>query len=203
MTRCSWLSITIVIAGLSSAVQAQVPAHSVWPCVQNKVPEIAAGTVWAGPDLQVVGPWQADTEAAALAQRLASRRTRVEDAGSLLDAFTIKAGPQKAERLTRVFAGVLDIINTERSRVISGIESYARGQSQLAERIREEADEISAVKVEPGAQLSKDLRDLETRFQWDKRIFEERAQSLRSVCDTPVLLEQHLFEIARAIQERL
>ena len=203
MTRCSWLSITIVIAGLSSAIQAQVPAQSVWPCVQNKVPEIAAGTVWAGPDLQVVGPWQADTEAAALAQRLASRRTRVEDAGSLLDAFTIKAGPQKAERLTRVFAGVLDIINTERSRVISGIERYARGQNQLAERIREEADEISAVKVEPGAQPSKDLHDLETRFQWDKRIFEERAQSLRSVCDTPVLLEQHLFEIAKAIQERL
>jgi hypothetical protein len=189
----------MVMTGLSFAAQAQ----SNWPCVQNRVPEIAAGTVWAGPDLQEVGSWQADAEAAALAQRLASRRTRVEEAASLLDAFTEKAGPQKTERLTRVFAGVLDIINTERSRVISGIERYARGQNLLAERIREEADEISAVKDEPGAQLSKDLHDLETRFEWDKRIFEERAQSLRSVCDTPVLLEQHLFEIARAIQGRL
>ena len=203
MIRWSWLGITIAIAGLSSAMQVQAQTQTVWPCVQNKVPEIAAGTVWAGPDLQTVGSWQADAEAAALAERLASRRTGLEEAGSLLDAFTGKAGPQKAERLTRVFAGVLDIVNTERSRVIAGIERYARNQNQLAERIREEADEISAVKDEPGAQPSKDLHDLESRFQWDKRIFEERAQSLRSVCDTPVLLEQHLFEIARAIQERL
>ncbi|WP_134500293.1 hypothetical protein [Microvirga pakistanensis] len=203
MTRCSWVGPFLVMTGLSSAVQAQAPAQSTWPCVQNKVPEIAAGTVWAGPELQAVGSWQADTEAAMLAQQLASRRTTVEQAGSLLDAFAGKAGPQKAERLTRVFAGVLEIINLERSRVISGIERYARGQNQLAERIRQEADEISAAKDEPGAQPGKDIQDLETRFQWDKRIFEERAQSLRSVCDTPVILEQHLFEMARAIQERL
>jgi hypothetical protein len=203
MTRCSWLGASIVIAGLCSVAHAQAPADPSWPCVQNKVPTIAAGTVWSGPDLQEIGPWHTDAEAAALAQRLASRRTRLEEVGPLIDAFVEKVGQQKAERLSRVFAGVLEIINTERSRVIAGLERYARGQNQLAERIRKEADEISAVKDEPGAQTGKDLQDLETRFQWDKRIFEERAQSLRSVCDTPVLLEQHLFEIARRIQERL
>ncbi len=203
MTRCTWLGVAIILAGLCPSTQAQVPADLNWPCVQNKVPEIAAGTLWTGPDLQEAGSWHTDADAAALAQRLASRRTRVEEMGALLDSFVETAGSQKAERLTRVFAGALDIINMERSRVIAGIERYARGQNQLAERIREEADEITAVKDEPGAQPSKDLHDLETRFQWDKRIFDERAQSLRSVCDTPVLLEQHLFEIARSIQERL
>ncbi|MXQ12062.1 hypothetical protein [Microvirga makkahensis] len=203
MKRVSLLVSAFAVAGLCPAAQGQAPSNADWPCVQRKVPVIAAGTVWSGPDLQKVGPWQSDADAAALAQRLASRRTRPEEVGPLIDEFLAKIGEHRAERLTRVFAGVLEIVNTERSRVIAGIERYARGQGKLAERIRKEADEVSAARDEPAVQLGKDLQDLETRFQWDKRIFEERAQALRSVCDTPVLLEHHLFEIARRIQERL
>jgi hypothetical protein len=203
MKRSSLLGAAFIVAGLCPAAQGQVPSNADWPCVQNRIPMIAASMVWSGPDPQEVGPWQVDVDAASLAQRLASRRTRLEEVGSLIDEFLGRVKEQRGERLTRVFAGVLEIVNTERSRVIAGIERYARGQGQLAERIRKEADEISAAKDEPAVQLGKEFQDLETRFQWDKRIFEERAQALRSVCDTPVLLEQHLFEIARRIQERL
>jgi hypothetical protein len=203
MKRFSWLGAAFIVAGLCPAAQGQAPSNANWPCVQNRMPMIAAGMVWSGPDPQEVGPWQADADAASLAQRLASRRTRLEEVSPLIDEFLGRVREHRGERLTRVFAGVLEIVNTERSRVIAGIERYARGQGQLAERIRKEADEISAAKDEPAVQLGKDFQDIETRFQWDKRIFEERAQALRSVCDTPVLLEQHLFEIARRIQERL
>ena len=34
---------------------------------------------------------------------------------------------------------------------------------------------------------------------WDTRIFKQRAQSLNYVCETPVLLEQRAFAIARAL----
>ncbi|MEZ0168480.1 hypothetical protein [Microvirga sp. TS319] len=164
---------------------------------------MAASTVWSGPDLEEAGSWQGDPEAAALAQRLASRRTRTDEIDALVEAFAEQTGERKAERLTRVFAGALEIVNTERSRVIAGIERYARGQEQLAERIRAEADEITAAKDEPGAEPVKEIQDIEIRFQWDKRIFEERSQALSSVCETPVLLEQRLLEIARSIQAHL
>ena len=95
--------------------------------------------------------WGKDFEAAALAQKLASRRTPIEEADGLIDAFARGKGPEKAERLTRVFAGVLDLINTERDRILHGIERYARGQRQLADRIRDEGDQISAVKDSPTA----------------------------------------------------
>ncbi len=203
MKPFSWCGVAIVTAGLCPAAWAQAPSEPEWPCVQQKVPVVAAATVWSGPDLQEAGAWQADADAAALAQRLASRRTRTEEIDALVDAFAEQAGERKAERLTRVFAGVLDIVNTERSRIMAGIERYARGQSQLAERIREEADEITAAQDEPAAEPAKDLRELETRFQWDKRIFEERSHALSSVCETPVLLEQRLLEIARSIQAHL
>ena len=47
-----------------------------WPCVQRKVPTIAAGAIWSGPEPDGAGPWGSDFEAAALAQKLSSRRTR-------------------------------------------------------------------------------------------------------------------------------
>ena len=193
----------MMIAGLCPMASAQAPSEFEWPCVQQKVPVVAASTVWSGPDLEEVGSWQADSDAALLVQRLASRRTRTEEIDPLIEAFAEQAGERKAERLTRVFAGVLDVINTERSRIIAGIERYARGQNELAEKIREEADKITAAKDGPATEPTKELQELETRFQWDKRIFEERSHALSSVCETPVLLEQRLFEIARSIQQHL
>jgi hypothetical protein len=193
----------ILLLGLDATATAQPRPDPDWPCVQRKVPTLTAGTIWSGPNLEEVGPWGSDFEAAALAQKLSSRRTRVEEIGSLVDDFARKLGPDRAQRLTRVFAGSFEIINAERQRVIAGIERYARGQRGLAERIRDAADKITAVKDSPAVATPKELEDLETRFAWDKRIFEERSQSLQYVCDTPVILEQRLFEIARQIQSRL
>jgi hypothetical protein len=187
----------------SGEAQAQPKPDPDWPCVQRKVPTLTAGTIWSGPSLEEAGPWGSDFEAAALAQKLASRRTPVNEINPLVESFAKAAGEEKAKRLTRVFAGVLELINTERNRVMAGIERYARGQRLLAERIREEADRISAVRDAPDAETPKELTDIENRFAWDKRIFEERTQALEYVCETPVLLEQRLFEVARAIQSRL
>lgn len=195
---------TLVLAGLFAwPASAQPRPDPDWPCLQRKVPTLAAGTIWSGPSLEEAGRWGADFEAAALAQKLSSRRTPVEDIGGLVEEFAEKAGPDKAKRLTRVFAGSLDLINAERQRVISGIERYARGQRAFAERIREAADKITAVKDSPAAATPKELEDLERRFTWDKRIFEERTQALQYVCETPVILEQRLYEIARQVQARL
>ncbi len=188
---------------LASAAIAQPRLDPDWPCVQRKVPTISAGAVWSGPDPAGAGEWGKDFEAAALAQKLASRRTSLEAADQLIDAFAKDATQDKAQRLTRVFAGVLELINTERDRVLHGIERYARGQRRLADRVRDESDRISAVKDSPGAETTEESRALENQFAWDRRIFEERSQALTYVCETPVLLEQRLFEIARRIQARL
>jgi hypothetical protein len=167
------------------------------------VPTISAGAVWSGPDPSGVGEWGKDFEAAALAQKLASRRTSLEEADQLIEAFAREAAPDTAQRLTRVFAGVLELINTERDRVLHGIERYARGQRRLADRVRDESNRISAVKDSPSAEGPDDGRALESQFAWDRRIFEERSQALTYVCETPVFLEQRAFEIARRIQARL
>ena len=186
---------------------AQPKADPDWPCVQRKVSTLSPGTVWTGPDLEAAGPWGDDYEAASLAQKIASRRTDLSEVDPLLDEFATKAGDEKAKRLTRVFAGVFEVVNNERSRVIGGIARYAQGQRRMAERIRQEADQISAVKDGPSAndarEMPKEASELETKFAWDRRIFQERSQSLNYVCEVPTLLEQRLGEVARKIQARL
>ena len=174
-----------------------------WPCIQRKVGTLSAGVVWSGPDIAAAGDWTKDFDTAAMAQKLASRRTPIEEVDGLLDGFVQQAGAEKDARLTRLFAGVLELVNEERDKILGGIGRYARGQNKLADRIRDESDKIGAAKDSPSATGSKETDDLETQLKWDKRIFEERGRSLTYVCETPVLLERRLFDIARRIQQRL
>jgi hypothetical protein len=201
-TRTAVTFSAILFALTARHALAQTAAED-WPCVQRKVPTISAGAIWSGPDLASASPWSEDFEAAQLAQKLASRRVDLDEADRLIEEFAKTSGKEKDVRLVRVFAGVLELINAERDRILQGIQRYARGQRLLADRIREESDKIGAVRDEPAAQPSTDITEIERQFAWDKRICEERRRSLTYVCETPVILEKRAFEIARRIQERL
>jgi len=203
---------SVILATFSAGLLA-VPAFGQpksdpdWPCVQRKVTTLGAGAVWTGPDIAAAGPWGDDRQAAQLARKLASRRTELSEMDGLLDEFLSQGeAAEKEKRLTRVFAGVFEVINGERDTVVNGITRYAQGQRRLAERIRDEADKVSTVRDAPDAdttKASKDVSDLETAFNWDRRIFQERNQSVSYVCEVPTLLEQRLGEIAKKIQARL
>jgi hypothetical protein len=202
-------SVLLLLLSATAAV-AQPKTDPSWPCVQRKVESLSAGQFWTGPDIAAAGDWGSDNDAAVLAQKLASRRTELSDVDPLLDAFVQKIGTDKDARekaLTRVYAGVFEVVNGERAKVMNGIARYAQGQRRMAERIRDEADKISQVKDSPSkgdeTELPKDQTDLETKFAWDRRIFQERTQSLTYVCEVPQLLEQRLGEIARKIQAKL
>jgi len=201
MIKASIFALCLALLPAAAAAQAQQDPD--WPCIQRKVPTIGAGTVWSGPELPQGSDWAKDFEAAALAQKLASRRTPVEEADGLIDAFAAASGADKDKRLTDVFAGVLELINTERSRVVAGIGRYAAGQKKLADRIRGEAEQLGEATDSPMTEVPAAMKDVQTAVKWDMRIFDERRRSLTYVCEVPVLLEKRLFEIGRKIQERL
>ncbi|MEP9354428.1 hypothetical protein ABLE93_12600 [Xanthobacter sp. KR7-65] len=195
---------SLTLCGAASAQPKGPPGSDPdWPCVQRKTPEIDLAQVWSGPDPASAGKWTDDQDAATLAQTLASRRTQAEQFGPLLDAFVKEAGAEADQKLLRVMAGVYEIINTERSRLIHGIERYARGQQRLADRIREEGDALSKAKTSPAAADTPQTRTLDEQLTWDARIFDERARSLTYVCESPVLMEQRAFEIGSQIRARL
>lgn len=196
-------AIAAVVLFCAAPLAAQPKADPDWPCPQRKTPEIDLAQVWNGPDPASAGKWTDDQDAAALAVKLSSRRTPAKEFAPLLDGFVKEAGAEADKGLLRVMAGVYEIINDQRGKLIHGIERYARGQQRLADRIRDEADELSKVRSSITAPETPESRKLDEQLHWDTRIFDERAKSLTYVCETPVLLEQRAFDIGQQIQARL
>lgn len=168
-----------------------------WPCIQRKVPALAVAQMWSGPP--PAQDWKADAQAQQLAARLAPRRTPLEDVEQLAAEFVSGQPPEvRAERLANVFAGVLATIDAERGQVIAGIARYARKQDDLAARVEQKRETLARLEAEPEPDLDR-VEELQDTLAWDVRVFRERAQSLTYVCETPVLLEQRAFAIARTL----
>lgn len=176
-----------------------------WPCVQVRNPEIAPVAVWGGPDLpEAAKEWWKDPDVANAVQTIAPRRTGMEEVQRNVDALAGSGGDTKL-KMSALFLGTLERINTERNRIMAGLGRYARKQRAFADRIEKLGDQIEALKAgRPVEGLTiADLPKLQDEMQWDIRIFDERNQSLQYVCESPTLLEQRAFEIARMIAEKL
>lgn len=179
---------------------AAAPTGGLWPCIQRKVPVLAYGQMWSGPSIENLA-WQDDRAVAELVPVLVAQRTPIDDATRRIEEFAGKAGAEKKERLTRLFAGVFDQINARRSRIISGIERYSQHQIELSKRIKDESlDLAKAKKAATGDADKAKAAELEQRLLWDTRIYDARNQAVTTVCESPVLLEQRAFSLARAIQ---
>jgi hypothetical protein len=191
----------LLAAALALAAPAAVAQHADpdWPCVQRKVPELWIGQMW--PAEPPAAMPELDAAETALARRLSERRLPVEAVASEAAPLVEDLAPEaRAERLAAVFDAVLARVNAERSAIIAGIARYARRQTALAERIEGMQLELAALEQAP-----EDARDwdrielLRDTLEWDTRIFRDRSQSLTYVCETPVLLEQRAFAVARAL----
>ncbi len=181
------------------------PANPDWPCIQRKVPEISAGMVWAGPEVQENGrAWKESLRLAELTAKISARRLPIEEAQNEIDRFATDLGRDKNEQLTLLFTGVLQIINAERSEIVAGIERYARRQGALASRIRAATAELNTLRKKQNRSEADaaEIKALEERLLWDTRVFDERQQSLSYVCESPVLLEQRLFALSRRIMSQ-
>ncbi|HEU0222156.1 MAG TPA: hypothetical protein VFR34_08095 [Paracoccaceae bacterium] len=205
MTR--WLLAAALAAGLGSAALAQPAEDPDWPCIQRKVPHLSPGQMWAGPPLpEDRRAWRDDPELGALAARIAARRTAMEEVPALLDGVQAGGGQSRDARLVALFAGIFELIDAERARIIEGIERYARKQRALTERIEARQAEIAAAREEAGAEDHAALdriEELEDALAWDIRVYKDRRESLTYVCESPVILERRAFALARLIQERL
>jgi hypothetical protein len=172
-----------------------------WPCVQRKVSTLSYGQMWAGPPLEeALKTWSDDKEVADLVPALIARRTPMEEAKARIEAFAKNAGDQKNAKLTLLFAGVFDQINAQRSHIVGGIERYAQKQRSLAEKIKQESLKIAEEQKDMASQNTPEAQQQQQALEWDTRIYDERAQSLTYVCESPVILEQRVFDLGREIQ---
>ncbi|MEX1205408.1 MAG: hypothetical protein WEB85_09180, partial [Dongiaceae bacterium] len=126
-----------------------------------------------------------------------------EAAEAAIAEFAAAAGADKDRKLTLLFAGILDTINGERAEILAGIGRYAKRQRALAEKLELQAAELDALPADATAAQQARRAELAEMQAWDTRIFEDRERSLSYVCEQPVLLEQRVFALARAILAHL
>jgi hypothetical protein len=172
-----------------------------WPCVQRLVPELSAAAVWDGPDFEKYRKtWQSQPAVRDLVAEVAPRRTRMADVEKAVAAFAESLGADKDAALTAAFAGIFSAINDDRSQLIAGIKRYAKNQQILAAKIRDLSSEMAALAAQAVPESDTRRQQLREQWEWDTRIHKDRERSLTALCEQPVLLEQRLFVLTRAIR---
>lgn len=197
--------LTVLALALPSPSARAAPSGD-WPCIQAKIERLSIAAFWSGPpvDEAALKAWRERPEVAQLVAAAISRRTPVEEAEKQVADFI---APRKSDKalLTLVFAGVFAELDGLRSTIIAGIERFTRSQRLLAEQTKKDRAELAPIlaTVQKSEQQRSRIQELQTKIQWETRLFAERENTLRYVCETPVLLEQRLFAIARVIQNEL
>ena len=198
-----WVIALTVTFEAASVVAAEPRADSPernWPCRHILVGRLSLAAVWSGPSIEGLA-WRNDQAVADIVARLAARRTPLDDAERTIEDFAQSQGTGKTKKLVSVFAGLFETLNDERSQVIEGLLRFGAKQKDLAEKIRAE-NALPRGKQSPDA-AKQDAETVAGDLEWDLRVFDERRQSLAYVCETPTLIEQRLFALARVIQRSL
>jgi hypothetical protein len=168
---------------------------------QAKVPSWRCRDV-AGPPLDDVMKNVSEPSIKDLIPRLAPRRVPIEDAQKIIAGFVVGTMAEREHKGMLLFAGFFDRLNRERTEVMNGLERLGRRQKELAEKIRTEISELDKL-LDAVEQNEAKTQELSTQVEWDKRIFEDRRQTVRYVCEVPTLIEQRLFALGRAVQQAM
>jgi DNA polymerase III alpha subunit len=196
------LLLACTLAALSSPLRAD-PRFPDWPCVQPKVPELSAATMWNGPSIDDVGnTWQDDDKIKDLVAQVSARRTPLDVAQKAIAEFIAGTPAEKQQKAKLIFAGVFDTLSSERNEVMDGLERTSRNELELAAKIKSDVADLRGLEDKPDSDQSK-VKDLANEVEWSTRIFEDRRKTIRYVCEVPSTIEQRLFALARMIQQTL
>jgi hypothetical protein len=191
------------IAASSQLCLAADPRYPDWPCAQAKVPEISLAAVWAGPPLDdAERKWKSDPMVSALVEKVAARKTPLDDAQKAITEFLSAPGTDKMATGKLLFAGLFEQLNAERSSVMGGLERVTRKQRQAADKIRSDTLALQALQDATPPDQPK-IDELGNQLVWETRIFEDRRRVVKFVCDVPTAIDQRLFALGRTIQQEI
>lgn len=163
-----------------------------WPCIQRKVLRLSYGVVWP----EAIENSDLTDAGRALADTLALRRVTLDEAEQAIDSFA--ATQPGREAFAQVFLAAFNRMDSDRTRLVHGIERYSLSQVALSEKIAGIRDEMEAIMAT--AQPDFDRVDvLEESLDWNARIFKDRQSVLTYVCESPVLLEKRIYAVGQML----
>lgn len=203
MIRAIAIGIAVVGLAVTGAAHAMDPRHPDWPCHQIEVPNLSPAAFWTGPAIDNVGDaWKNDPAISDLVERLAARRTPLDQAQKAAADFITGSDADKQRKAKLLFAGLFSTLGAERSQVMDGIERFSQRQQQLRDKIHTELTDLRSHE-DAAKQDAAAIDKLGNQVAWDTRVFNERQHTISYVCDVPSTIERRLFALARAIQQKL
>jgi hypothetical protein len=172
-----------------------------WPCDQILVSEIQAAVVWAGPSITGMDQlWSKDREVEKLVRRFISPDYDIEGADKEIAEFAAKQIPeQKDQKLTLLFAGVIESLNEVRQKELHGILRYAQGQAVRANRLSEELDEMIHLQEDSSPAAQERFNLMQREMEIKQRMFDEREAFIQHLCTRPRVIEEKIGSLARTI----
>ena len=181
---------------MAEAAQAETGTDPDWPCIQRKQPHLSLGQMWSGPAPDdAIRALARTPEIAALADRLEQRRLPVDQAEAEIADYATSADNAQ---LTALMLAIFDRVDPHRTALMEGIARYGHKQVALAARIEDHRQKMAELETAASPDFDA-IDEREKQLDWDMRIFQDRQQALTYVCETPVILEQRVFALARAI----
>jgi hypothetical protein len=180
-----------------------------WPCIQRKVSTITPLQIWDGPPIDGLTGWENDEKIVDLTAFIESRRVPIEEAEKAIKEYAASLPEaERDQKLTLLFASLLDRINTDRRFVIGRVEEFQRRQKARAEELEREGQKLAELNqaIPPDEQLGTQATNLtpeQHEYNWNARIFAERQQNLTMACEIPVLIEQRAYEVAQIIRQQM
>lgn len=173
-----------------------------WPCVQVLVPTVELAVMWPEPvEPAVFDDWLKNKEVAALARHLSDLDEYTDQDSSMVGDFASGIAESEAiEQLNLLAAGTLTLFNERRTFYIQGIRKYTRQQNAMALQVEDGLNKLEAFGED---NTSKEAMEIEETVRWHQRIFDQREQAIRLLCEQPVILEQTLSAIVRDISQYL
>jgi hypothetical protein len=200
IARIALLALLAVVPRVCAAAD---PRYPDWPCAQAKVPEISLAAVWAGPPLgDAETKWKDDAAVSTLVEQAAARKTPLDEAQKAITNYLSSPGTDKTAAGKRLFAGLFERLNAERSSVMGGLERVTRKQREAAEKIRSDTLALQALQDATPPDQPK-IDELGNQLVWQTRIFEDRRRVVKFVCDVPTAIDQRLFALGRTIQQEI
>jgi Spy/CpxP family protein refolding chaperone len=196
------IAVGLAVVATITFAHAADPRYPDWPCAQAKVPEISLAAVWAGPPLDdVSSKWKDDAKVSALVAKVAARRTPLDEAQKAITEY-LNGAADKTAGGKLLFAGLFDSLNAQRSQVMNGLERVTRKQRAAAEKIRDDTLALQALQGASPPDQAK-IGELGNQLVWQTRIFEDRRNVIKFVCEVPTAIDQRLFALGRTIQQEI
>jgi len=196
------LAVAAIIVSAQAFAQGRPKTDPDWPCHQVKTPTLSLASVWAGPDIDLNSEaWRDDPAVADLVAKMTERRVPIEDVEKAISAFKTNEGAAANARLLQAFGAAFEELTQQRSQILAGLDRFGRKQRELADRIR--AENQVALNAADGNKTGQADEQARQRLEWDLRVFDDRRRTISYVCESPLLIEQRIGAIARAVQQTL